>query len=268
MASSSPIPVKPTCQFVKLNSELCKHFVAAPETLCWQHARTWRHKLKALTRNQTILFVLAVIGLPSFAITVAGTYFSYRGWIDIHLPQLESAKPTDTVKPTEPEVSPPVKTVPTHNSKRLLASPTPAIVSSDPFAGDSNAVVAGFIIQEADSIESLGKQCVSDGVVAIQRYRNNIPPDPRHGFHGPQAIQLAFWNSYQSRHQLAIEKLHDSLFVRLGPTAVSSFDEEYQSLVSEERSSAADPTNSTWSLCMAVEPFASELRRMAARLSQ
>lgn len=53
-----------TCQFRKADEELCRRSVSRGEDYCWQHANSLRHKWKSLTRNQTILFLIAVLGLP------------------------------------------------------------------------------------------------------------------------------------------------------------------------------------------------------------
>ncbi len=76
MASQPASATKPTCNFRKDSGEICKRSVAAGETRCWQHARTWRHKWQSLTRNQTLAFLLPII------IGVPGLYFSYVAWRD------------------------------------------------------------------------------------------------------------------------------------------------------------------------------------------
>src|SRR5258706_7675524 len=62
-----------TCQFIKGNGERCKRNVAVGEDKCWQHAHGWKHKLRSLTKNQTILFLLALLGIP-------GLWLSYDSW--------------------------------------------------------------------------------------------------------------------------------------------------------------------------------------------
>ena len=52
-----------TCTFKKDNGELCKRSVSAGEGRCWQHATSLRHRFGSLTRNQTLLFLLALLGL-------------------------------------------------------------------------------------------------------------------------------------------------------------------------------------------------------------
>lgn len=63
----------PTCQFVKPNRVYCKRKIAEGERFCWQHAHGFKARWRSLTRNQSVLFVLtvlgvvaAVVGLPIF----------------------------------------------------------------------------------------------------------------------------------------------------------------------------------------------------------
>jgi hypothetical protein len=88
MASQAATPTKSTCQFQRDNGELCKRGVASGETKCWQHARSWKHKLKSLTRNQTIAFVMAVLAL---FIGVPAAWFTYDSW---HIARQQSSKAT------------------------------------------------------------------------------------------------------------------------------------------------------------------------------
>jgi hypothetical protein len=105
--------------------------------MCWQHARTWRHKWKSLTENQTGLFLLAVFAV---VIGVPGTYFSYRGWQDLHQPKEEPAKPIDTVKPTEPVVPPPTKTKLLQKPKSVPPPPLPTpVIQTAPVYGNLKA---------------------------------------------------------------------------------------------------------------------------------
>jgi hypothetical protein len=72
------ITAKGTCQFEKNTGELCKRSVSASETMCWQHAHSWPHKWKSLTRNQTVSFIGLLVSL---VIGVAGlfpSHFSFR----------------------------------------------------------------------------------------------------------------------------------------------------------------------------------------------
>jgi hypothetical protein len=52
-----------TCQYRKYDGELCKRNVSEGEDKCWQHASSWRHKWKSLTRNQTIAFMGLVVSV-------------------------------------------------------------------------------------------------------------------------------------------------------------------------------------------------------------
>jgi hypothetical protein len=56
---------KPTFSVKKLrpNGLRCKNRAAHGERLCFVHAKTLKHRLKALTRNQTVLFIIAVASL-------------------------------------------------------------------------------------------------------------------------------------------------------------------------------------------------------------
>ena len=64
---------KPTCKFLKTNGAYCKRPTAHGEITCWQHARGLRRKWKSLTKNQTILFLLALLGLP-------GVWIAFDSW--------------------------------------------------------------------------------------------------------------------------------------------------------------------------------------------
>jgi hypothetical protein len=66
-----------TCQFTKIDGLQCKRNVAGPGKLCWQQAKGWRKKLKSLTRNQTVLFFLAVLSLVLGVPSVVLGYKSY-----------------------------------------------------------------------------------------------------------------------------------------------------------------------------------------------
>jgi hypothetical protein len=62
----------PTCQFVKSNRMYCKRRIAEGEKFCWQHAHGLRAKWRSLTRNESLLFVIGVLGL--FATIALGLY--------------------------------------------------------------------------------------------------------------------------------------------------------------------------------------------------
>jgi hypothetical protein len=97
MASHPAVPTKFTCQVQKDNGEWCKRAVAPGEAKCWQHARSWKHRWKSLTRNQTILFVFTtlalVIALVALVIEVPNAWFTYDSW-RITRQQTPNAKPT------------------------------------------------------------------------------------------------------------------------------------------------------------------------------
>jgi hypothetical protein len=59
-----------TCQFTKSNGEKCKRGTAHGELMCWQHAQTWRRRLRSLTKNQTVIFVMGFFGLLLTGISV------------------------------------------------------------------------------------------------------------------------------------------------------------------------------------------------------
>jgi hypothetical protein len=70
MSTPTTSPVDQTCQFRKSNGELCKRTVRFPEDMCWQHAAGWLHKVKSLPHNQTLLFVLALLAIPSLLLAI------------------------------------------------------------------------------------------------------------------------------------------------------------------------------------------------------
>ena len=59
---------------MRANDERCKRRTSAGESLCWQHAHGLRHKWRSLTRNQTILFLLALLGIP-------GAWIAFDSWL-------------------------------------------------------------------------------------------------------------------------------------------------------------------------------------------
>lgn len=68
MTNPQQIPESPSlmtgvCGFIKPNHERCKRAIAFGQRLCWQHARGWRVKWRALTRNQAVIFCLGAISL-------------------------------------------------------------------------------------------------------------------------------------------------------------------------------------------------------------
>jgi hypothetical protein len=150
MTSQPTIPAKPTCQFKKSNSELCKRTVARGEDRCWQHARSWRQRWKSLTRNQTVGFILVVLGL---VLTLA---FGYESWRQSRFPPIDAARSFSVMIPfdTAPDTVPiPLNTNPddpmfrTYMELRGLAMngtvPSAARYSQPPFQWKSDPVKVG-----------------------------------------------------------------------------------------------------------------------------
>jgi hypothetical protein len=52
-----------TCQFEKSNGQPCRRTIRIGGKFCWQHARGLKTRWRALTRNQTIIFLLTVVGV-------------------------------------------------------------------------------------------------------------------------------------------------------------------------------------------------------------
>lgn len=65
-----------TCQFKKGDGSLCKRSVGANADLCWQHSSGLTHKLRSLTRSQTVGFVLTFLAL---VLALPSAYWSYKG---------------------------------------------------------------------------------------------------------------------------------------------------------------------------------------------
>jgi hypothetical protein len=55
--------IQQTCRAKKSDGSRCSRAVAEGEGFCWQHARSWRNKWESLTRNQSLLFILTVLGV-------------------------------------------------------------------------------------------------------------------------------------------------------------------------------------------------------------
>jgi len=49
--------------------------------MCWQHARSWRHRWISLTRNQTIIFVMGVLALVA---GIPSAWFAFDSWWQSH----------------------------------------------------------------------------------------------------------------------------------------------------------------------------------------
>lgn len=72
--TAGPIAEKgrlPTCQSVTPNHTYCKRKIAVGEKFCWQHAHGLKAKWRSLTRNESLLFVIGVLGL---LFTIIGLY--------------------------------------------------------------------------------------------------------------------------------------------------------------------------------------------------
>jgi hypothetical protein len=66
-----------TCGFIKSNGEGCRRNIAEGETRCWQHAKTWRHKYRSLTRDQSVIFYLTLVGT---LVALLGVPQLYQWW--------------------------------------------------------------------------------------------------------------------------------------------------------------------------------------------
>ena len=55
----------PTCQFLRPNNERCKRTVARGQKFCWQHAHGLLAAWRSLTGNQTVVFLMAVVGMAA-----------------------------------------------------------------------------------------------------------------------------------------------------------------------------------------------------------
>jgi hypothetical protein len=68
---------------MKDNGEFCKRTVSPGEGRCWQHARNCSHRIKSLTRSQTVVFIIAIAslltGLASLVVGIPSLYYSYVG---------------------------------------------------------------------------------------------------------------------------------------------------------------------------------------------
>ena len=54
---------QPGCRYRKSNGEYCQRTVAIGEGMCWQHAKTFRHRFRSLTKNQTVGFFGLLLSL-------------------------------------------------------------------------------------------------------------------------------------------------------------------------------------------------------------
>jgi hypothetical protein len=65
----------PSCVAVTSKGTVCRRRVSDGEKRCWQHARGLKRKWQSLTRNQSILFLFAAIGVFGVPITVLAWAF-------------------------------------------------------------------------------------------------------------------------------------------------------------------------------------------------
>jgi len=82
---------RPTCKFKKSSGDFCRRSVSEREDLCWQHARSWSHRWRSLTRNQAVSFIVAALGL---AITVLLAVITF-------IPRI-TVTPSDPADPSNP----------------------------------------------------------------------------------------------------------------------------------------------------------------------
>lgn len=125
MANASPFQPRRTCSREIAPGQLCKRKISEKEKFCWQHANGLRHKLRALPRNQTILFWLAVIGFP---VAVLGAYWSYMGARRIWPPSLSQSNPPGDETP----VAAPHKPLPPISKASGFSTIVPVIAKQQP----------------------------------------------------------------------------------------------------------------------------------------
>jgi hypothetical protein len=91
--------VEANCHFIKDDGVPCKRRVSSDETYCWQHSHGLRHKWRSLTRNQSVVFLVGVLGLlATIGLGLPSAYWSYRG---------TENRPTSTPLPPTPGAVPP-----------------------------------------------------------------------------------------------------------------------------------------------------------------
>jgi hypothetical protein len=126
MASAPTLSVKSTCQFKKVGGELCKRAVRPPEKKCWQHASSFRHRWKSLTQNQSVAFMLGVLGLVlTVVFGIAGLHYSYSGSPDAKDSKLGStAAPNPEPKSLAPKQEPQLQRAPGLSKTDASQKPT------------------------------------------------------------------------------------------------------------------------------------------------
>ena len=88
MTERQAVPGKPTCSHIKVNGEKCRKHVAAGQGLCYLHTKSIANKWQALTKSQTVIFV---VGLLSLAIGILGAWFSLQGWLRPAISEIRQA---------------------------------------------------------------------------------------------------------------------------------------------------------------------------------
>jgi hypothetical protein len=220
-------------------------------------------KNKRLRFGLSVLFALIISGVTYCLVDLkvsepvtSGQKVPSASEIADELAKRNAASPK-VEKPSMAKKKPP-------NDKHLQQPQQPSIVinSPDPYVGISNQIVAQWARDEADRIEAMGKKCGQDVVVATQRKNQGIPTDPMNGFYGPEAIQVFFRREFDNCCRQAIIKLHDSITFRLGPAALDSLEESHHRGVIDFN----DIPQRSWPLCMEVQGYSRDLRKMAERL--
>jgi hypothetical protein len=69
--SKPPAPEALPCEEITSKGIRCRRPVNPGERLCWQHAHGLKKKWRALTQNQSILFVLTLVGVVGVPVTLA-----------------------------------------------------------------------------------------------------------------------------------------------------------------------------------------------------
>lgn len=111
---------KTTCQFIRKNRKRCRRQTENAEPLCWDHARTLRHRWRSLTRNQSLAFTLIILSLvAAFAAVVEGIPPLYDWWNAHHSVATVPSKPDENRLPKiEPQAKAPAR------SPKKVSKPT------------------------------------------------------------------------------------------------------------------------------------------------
>jgi hypothetical protein len=103
-AAQSNLPI---CQRRRPNQERCKRTVARGQKFCWQHAHGLLAAWRSLTRNQTVVFLMAVVGVVG---VVATFWFGFHPFVS-KTPTANSAYhelPTTKAEQTEKQSELPI----------------------------------------------------------------------------------------------------------------------------------------------------------------